>query len=113
MAEETMDEYERGSSVKSESAASEYSVQEVTHRALVNRGYVIGKMIGQGMYGSILVARSKQHHRQMAIKVAEVFTNGEIDEEKRWAIENEKTFADLFDHPHLNVCHEIILTPRR
>lgn len=88
-------------------------VPVVTHRALVKRGYTIDKQIGQGGYGSVLVARSKRHHSQVAIKVVEKLSDGLIDFGKLWSIKNERTFAELFDHPYLNVYYEMIHTTNR
>lgn len=84
-----------------------------SHRALVKRGYTVGKQINGGSYGSVLLARSKRHHGLMAIKMVEKKTSGTYNSGRLWSIENEKTFAGLFDHPYLNVYHEIIDTSRR
>lgn len=102
-----------GLAVESKSAASLLTIPVVTHRALVERGNIINKLIGQGMCESILVARSKRHHCEMAIKAAKKLSDGLIELKRQWAIDNERKFADLFDHPYLNVHHEIIDPSRR
>jgi serine/threonine protein kinase len=79
-------------------------------KALVKRGYTVAERIGQGGYGMILTARSARHHSRMAIKVIERCSS---DSDLQKAIESEKLFADMFDHPYINVYHEIIETSKR
>lgn len=83
-------------------------------KSLVNRGYVITGHIGEGSFGIILMARSKRHHCQMAIKVI----NKPPENEKNdciyyWCTNNEKQFAYKFDHPYINAYYEIIETTKR
>lgn len=81
--------------------------------ALMKRGFTISKRIGEGGFGMILLARSARYHGRMAIKVIGNSSDGMVDPDLQWSIDNEKLFADLFDHPYISAYHEIIETSKR
>lgn len=78
--------------------------------SLTRRGYTVIERIAEGGFGVVVVARSARHHRQMAIKVVEKSSK---DCASQWCANNEKQFADLFDHPYINAYREIIETTKR
>lgn len=85
-------------------------------KPLLNRGYTIHERIGEGSFGVIMMARSSRHHCQIAIKIIEKPLNDKINSCGycvHWSIKNEKQFAYNFDHPYINVYHEIIETSKR
>lgn len=81
--------------------------------ALVKRGYKIIERIGHGGFGVIMMARSARHHSRIAIKVIEKYSHGIQDAGLERSISKEKQFTDMFDHPYINVYHEIIETSKR
>lgn len=84
-------------------------------KPLVNRGYVITDRIGAGSFGIIMMARSRRHHCQMAIKVINKPPKDKKNDCNyyQWCTNNEKQFAYKFDHPYINTYHEIIETTKR
>lgn len=86
----------------------------IQSKPLLSRGYTLQEQIGEGSFGVIMMARSSRHHCQMAIKVIEKPPNDKNNNcGIHWSIKNEKKFAYTFDHPYINVYHEIIETTKR
>jgi hypothetical protein len=85
----------------------------IQRKALVNRGYTITERIDYGGFRVILTARSSRHHSRMAIKVIKRRSNSVPDDVLQEPIDNENKFADKFDHPYINVYHEIIEKSKR
>jgi serine/threonine protein kinase len=88
--------------------------EQMQRNTLTKRGYTVIERVAKGGFGVVVVARSARHHRQMAIKVIEKSSDrGAMNCALQWSVNNEKQFADLFDHPYINAYHEIIETTKR